>query len=729
MSIGVTEEHEELRRVVRRWVETFCPPSVPRAVLDAESEGRPGFWDSLAGAQWLGIHVAEERGGLGYGLPELAVVLEELGRAALPGPFLASALACEVLASAGGPAEQALLPALAAGETIGAVALGSPLHATREGADLRVEGELRPVLSGHLADLVIVPAMLPDATEVWCVIEAGAPGVAICELPSADRVRRSGSVTASGVTIRADRILDGMTRDRVESSAVVLASAEAVGVAQWCVETAAEYAKVRVQFGRPIGQFQGVKHRSALALARTELARAAAWDAARAVGDAENGGALAVASAGALAFAAALECAKDCVQTLGGVGFTWEHDAHIYMRRAVTLHQVFGLPSRWRLRAAQEALGGARRRLTVELPAEAAEMRAAVREFISEIEGLDPAARVARFAEAGYVVPGWPKPWGREASAVEQLVIDEELRAAGVQPPSIIIGGWALPTVIVYGTAEQQQRWIPPTLRGEIQWCQLFSEPGAGSDLASLSMRAIRTDGGWILDGQKVWTSLATTADWGICLARTDFDAPKHDGISCFMVDMRSPGIDVRPLRELTGMSMFNEVFFDAVFVPDDCLVGEAGGGWRAARTTLANERVFMGSGATTGYGVERVIGLARARGAEDDPLALDAIGRLVSTGHALAVLGYRLTLEAIAGTDPSGSEASVRKLLGVEHDQDAQEVGLQLLGADAVIDDSEGAEWMNGFLSTRSLSIAGGTSDVQKNVIAERLLGLPRDP
>lgn len=729
MPIGVTEEHEELRQVVRRWVEVECPPGVPRALLDAETEERPGFWESLVEAQWLGLHLPEDHGGLGYGLPELVVVLEELGRAAAPGPFLASALAGAALVCAGGAPAAALVPGLAAGERIGAVALGAPMDATGEGDALSLTGTLRPVLSGHLADFVVAPARLSSGSEIWCVIETGDPGVGVAELPSVDRVRRSAAVTAQGVTIPADRVLTGLDRERLDTLAIVMASAEAVGVAQWCVETAAEYAKVRVQFGRPIGQFQGVKHRSALSLARTELARAAAWDAARAVGDADNGGQLAVASAGALALDATLEAAKDCVQTLGGIGFTWEHDAHVYMRRAVTLHQLFGPPSRWRLRAAREALAGARRRLAVELPPEAAALREEVRAFISQIQALDPAKRPERFASEGYVVPGWPQPWGRGASAVEQLVIDEEFEAAGVVPPSIIIGGWALPTVIVYGTEVQQQRWIPPTLRGEIQWCQLFSEPGAGSDLASLSMRASRAEGGWILDGQKVWTSLAEVADWGICLARTDFDAPKHDGISCFMIDMRSPGIEIRPLREITGVAAFNEVFFDGVFVPDDCLVGEVNDGWRAARTTLANERVFMGSGATTGRGVERVLHLADDRGPVDDQLVLDEIGDLVVTGHALAVLGYRLTIQALAGADPSGSEAAVRKLLGVEQDQHVQEVGLRLLGGDAVIDEAEGGEWMTGFLSNRSLSIAGGTSDVQKNVIAERLLGLPRDP
>src|SRR4029079_18780861 len=218
--------------------------------------------------------------------------------------------------------------------------------------------------------------------------------------------------------------------------------------------------------------------------------------------------------------------------------------------------------------------------------------------------------------------------------------------------------GWALPPVIRYGTEEQQQRWIPATLHGDISWCQLFSEPGAGSDLAALSMSAKRVEGGWILNGQKVWPSMAKEADWGICLARTSADAAKHDGISCFMVDMRTPGIDIRPLRELSGMAMFNEVFFDDVFVAEDCLVGREHDGWRCARTTLANERVYMGSGNTIGGGVVGVLKAVEASGRGDDRLALREAGDLVVTGHALSALGFRLTLAALAGADPSGSEA-----------------------------------------------------------------------
>jgi 3-oxochol-4-en-24-oyl-CoA dehydrogenase len=356
-------------------------------------------------------------------------------------------------------------------------------------------------------------------------------------------------------------------------------------------------------------------------------------------------------------------------------------------------------------------------------------MRAELRAFLADIKDAPPEEQRVRLAEAGYITPGWRKPWGRDAGAIELLVIEEEFRAAKMQRPGIMVGAWALPNVIVYGTPEQQDRWIMPTLRGEITWCQLFSEPGAGSDLASLQLRATRIEGGWVLNGQKVWTSMAMQADWGICLARTDPDKPKHDGISCFMVDMKTPGIEIRPLRELTGMAMFNEVFFNDLFVPDDCLIGQENDGWRSARTTLANERVYMGGSNTIGGGVVGVLKALEARGLTDDRAALDQAGGLVVNGHALALLGFRLTLAALAGADPSGSEAAVRKLLGVQHDQHVQEVGLELCGPDAAIDDGDAKGWIFSFLFNRNLTIAGGTSDVQRNVIGERLLGLPRDP
>jgi alkylation response protein AidB-like acyl-CoA dehydrogenase len=345
---------------------------------------------------------------------------------------------------------------------------------------------------------------------------------------------------------------------------------------------------------------------------------------------------------------------------------------------------------------------------------------------VAAAQGTD--AKRKALVDTGLLTPHWPAPWGRGAGPVEQLVIDQELAAAGVWRPNLAVGAWALPTIIAHGNASQQERFVGPTLRGELTWCQLFSEPGAGSDLASLSMRAERGQGGWLLTGQKVWTSMAQKADWGICLARTDPDAPKHQGITYFLVDMRSAGIEVRPLREITGDALFNEVFFTEVFVPDECVVGDVDDGWRLARTTLANERVSMSSGATFGFGIEWILGTLGEGGSPEEAVVLDEVGALLAEAQSVALLGARATWRSVSGVEP-GPEASVRKLLGAEHEQRVQELGLRLLGADGAITDGPGQQWSRGFLSTRCLTIAGGTSEVQRNVIAERILGLPRDP
>lgn len=722
MPIGITEEHVALHAAVKGWVDRHCPPSVPRALLDADAEDLPSFWKDLVAQGWTGIHLEETSGGEGYGIPELVVVLEELGAVAAPGPFLATTFAAALLQVASKEVATTFGPGLADGSLIGAVAIEGTLtgEAAPDGA-LRVTGTLRPVLSGHLASLLIA-----DAGGTWVVLTSDE--FAARELDSVDRTRRVAEVTVADALVPPARQLGSLSTASVMSLAAVLFAADAVGGSQWCVATASEYAKDRRQFGRPIGQFQGVKHRCANMVGRTELARAATWDAARAVGDAETEG-FAAAAAASLAIDGYFQTAKDCVQTLGGIGFTWEHDAHVYLRRAVATRALLGAASWWQIASARLALSGVKRRLTVDLPPEAEQHREELRVLLAELKELDPGEQRRRVSEEGFVSPQWPKPWGREADALEQLVIDEEFRRAGMVRPNIAVGGWALPPLMVYGTEEQQQRWIPPTLRGEIEWCQLFSEPGAGSDLASLTTRAERVEGGWLVSGQKVWTSMAERAHWGILLARTDPEVPKHEGISFFMLDMKTSGIDVRPLRELTGHAMFNEVFLDEVFVPDDCLVGREHDGWRATRTSLANERVSMGSGSTIGHGIRGILDIVRTTGREKDTDALAEVGALVARGYALAVLGFRLTLSALTGADPSGSEASVKKLLGVEHDQHVQEVGLGLLAGEGAIADGPAASWSQQFLFTRCLTIAGGTSEIQRNIIGERVLGLPRDP
>jgi alkylation response protein AidB-like acyl-CoA dehydrogenase len=722
----VSEEHVSLHRAVRRWTDAHCPPSVPRALLDAEGEELPPFWKSLTEQGWLGLHVAEADGGQGFGLPELAVVLEELGRAVAPGPFLPTVLASAVIAAGGGEsARRAVLPGLCDGSTTGAVALGpSSIVAEPDGAGaVRLAGRARPVLGAAQAGLFVLPATGPDG-ERWYAVDAG--DVTVEPLPSLDPTRRVGEVVVEGVTVGAERQLSGLDGRLVADLAAIVMSAECAGGADWCVDTAASHAKVREQFGRPIGQFQAVKHRCADMLVAAGQAAAVAWDAARGADDREEAS-LAAAVAGVLAPEAFFTCAKDCVQVLGGIGFTWEHDVHLYLKRAASIRALLGGPQPWRARVAGLALTGTRRSLDIALPEEAEPVRVEVRALAESLVGAEPQEARLRLADEGYMAPHWPRPWGRGAGAVEQLVVDEELHRARVRRPQLAVGAWALPTIIAHGTPAQQQRWVGPTLRGEMTWCQMFSEPGAGSDLASLSTKATRVDGGWLLTGQKVWTSIAQRADWAICLARTDPDAPRHEGITYFLVDMRSAGIDVRPLRELTGQAMFNEVFLSDVFVPDDCVVGQVNGGWRLARTTLANERVSMGSGSSFGLGVESLIQLMASRAA-DDAVAMDHLGLLLAEAECLAVLGFRLTLRALSGAEP-GPESSVRKLVGVEHDQRVQETGMSLLGPEGSTVEGAAAPWTGGFLANRCLTIAGGTSEIQRNVIAERLLGLPRDP
>ncbi|WP_405596880.1 acyl-CoA dehydrogenase [Streptomyces sp. NBC_01410] len=716
MGIGITQEQLALAESVRGWLARAVPPEAVRKLLDAPGDGtgRPGYWDGAAEQGILGPHLAEEHRGGGGTVLDLAVVLEETGRAALPGPYLPSALASAVLARAG---RGDLAGALAGGERIGAVALGpGTLTATETPEGYRLDGTAPPVLGGGQADLLVL-----DTGTAWLAVDADQFTVRVHE--SADPTRPTAEVTAHGVTVPPDRVLDidtGLVRDL----ACVLYAAEACGTAAWALHTAAEYAKVREQFGRPIGQFQAVKHLCADMLVRVEQARALTWDAARAVDEAEDVRGLAAALAASVALDAAYSCAKDCIQVLGGIGFTWEHDAHLYLRRALVARQLLGPGDSHRLRAVRLAAGGARRELRLELPAEAASHRGPARAAAASVRGLDPAAVRRELAPTGYAAPHLPEPYGLGAGAVQQLVVQEELRAAGVRVSDLGIATWVVPSLIAYGTPAQRERFLGPTLRGDLRWCQLFSEPGAGSDLASLRTRAEKTPDGWLVSGQKVWTSSAQRADYGILLARTDPEAPKHKGLTYFVVDMkRTDGIDIRPLKEITGDSLFNEVYFDAALLPDDAVVGKIGEGWKVARNTLGNERVHMADQIAFDTGLEAL--LARASGLDGADRV--RIGALAAEAHALACIGLRTTMRQVSGLEP-GAGASVRKLVQTVHQQKTAELGLELLGPEGALNEGAGARAVHGFLMSRCLTIAGGTTQVQLNVVAERILGLPRD-
>jgi 3-oxochol-4-en-24-oyl-CoA dehydrogenase len=733
--MGLTEEQAALAGAVADWA---AGAGFAESVRAAEHEGPEvlleSSWKGLVDLGVLGVAVPETNGGAAGTLLDLAVALEAAARGLVPGPLLSVATTALLLSEhAGAPLAEELLPGICDGSVrVGAARAATSLALAADG---RVSGTVPVVLDAGAVTHVLVgvlPAEPPSAkaeqgaVERWTVLPVDAAGVSVeVSAHAPDLSRTIGSVHLDGAVVAPDAWVE-VAPGRVGDLLTVLASAEASGTARWALETAVAYAGVREQFGRKIGSFQAIKHLCAQMLERAESATAVAWGAAVADDDPAQLR-FAASVAGVVALDAAVDNAKDCIQVLGGIGFTWEHDAHLHLRRALGARQLLGGTDRLRHDVSALALDGVRRRLHIDLGDDVEGLRRSVRSDVDRVREARGADRRTVLAETGLLAPHWPAPYGRGADPRTQLVIDGELGAAGVTRPDLAIGAWAAPTILGHGTDAQKEKFVPPTLRGEIVWCQLFSEPGAGSDLASLRTRAERVEGGWRLTGQKVWTSLAAEADWAICLARTNPDAPRHKGITYFLVDMRSPGIEIRPLREITGEAVFNEVFLDGVVVPDDCVVGQVDDGWRLARTTLANERVAM-SGSSLGADVERALRLLAAGdvGAAAAAVRRARVGAAVADAVTVQMLGARSTLRSLAGHGP-GAESSVQKLVGVRHRQEAAELVYDLMGPEALIGGDEAREALRELLLTRCLSIAGGTTQVLRNVAAERILGLPR--
>jgi alkylation response protein AidB-like acyl-CoA dehydrogenase len=340
----------------------------------------------------------------------------------------------------------------------------------------------------------------------------------------------------------------------------------------------------------------------------------------------------------------------------------------------------------------------------------------------------------AQLADAGLAAVHWPvEHGGRGASAAGALAVAEELAGYDV-PGDVFRIGTAMigPTIIAHGTPAQQARYLPPMLRGDEIWCQLWSEPGAGSDLAALSTRAVLDGDDFVLDGQKVWTSGAHYSAWGLGIFRSDPSAPKHDGISCLVVDMASPGITVRPLRQMTGAAHFNEVFFDGVRVPAENLVGDLHDGWRVARTTLMNERFAAGAMDTSEAAFEALVGVARRRGVTGDPVVRQALARIHVLGRLTDLTSARVRAALQAGSIP-GPEGSILKLALAGLITERANVGAGLLGpAGALLDGPdapEGGRWADAVLGSFAMHIGGGTDEIQRNIVAEVVLGLPREP
>jgi alkylation response protein AidB-like acyl-CoA dehydrogenase len=723
MSIAITEEHRALAQSVADFLTDHQTRAAARGLLDAEVDALPAFWAELANLGLLGLHVPEELGGSGFGLPETLVVAEQMGRHLAPGPFVPTVITSAVLAAAG-PDElrKRLLPGLADGSVIGAAALGGEVTY----ADGAATGKAGVVISGHLADVLLVPA-----GDDVLVVEKSAGGVRAKVPANLDQSRRAARVTLDAATAT---VLPGARRLLTDVARAVLA-AEAVGVASETTQQAAEYAKVRQQFGRPIATFQAVKHHCANMLVAAELATAATWDAGRAGIGGGDQFSYTAAIAAVLAVPAAVGNANLNIQVHGGIGFTWEHDAHLYLRRAAAVAAVLDTEQ-----AAIEVTGlvrqGVRRAAAIELPPEAEPVRAAIGPDVARLRDLAGEQRKQALIDTGYAMPHWPKPWGRDATAIEQLVIEQEFTAAGIKRPSLGITSWIILTLIQHASPDQVARWVRPALSQDVIWCQLFSEPGAGSDAAGIRTRATRTEQGWRINGQKVWTSGAHEADFGLATVRTNPDAPKHEGITMMVIDMHAPGVTVRPLKMPNGDSNFNEVFFDDVFVADSDVVGPVDGGWTVARATLGNESVSIGGG--DGGRIMPAEAFIAPLDAHPERLAGGAgrVGRHIARTHMMGVLNQRSAYRALAsagagdgqGRGP-GPEGNITKLLLSEIGHETAAIMAELAGPDGAFLEGKGAMAAMLVLMNRAMSIAGGTSEIKRNQIAERILGLPRDP
>ena len=646
MSIAITEEHRALAQTVVGLLTKHQSRAAARGLLTEEADARPAFWAELGGLGLLGLHISEEHGGSGFGLAETLVVAEQMGRYLAPGPFVPTVMASAVLAVAGpDDLRKRLLPALADGSVIGAVALGGEVRHANGAAT----GQAGVVISGHLADVLLVPA----GDDVLVIEKAG--GGVQAEVPAnLDQSRRAARVRLDAAPAT---VLPGARGLLTDVARAVLA-AEAAGIAGETTEQAAEYAKIRQQFGRPIATFQAVKHHCANMLVAAELAAAAGWDAGRAGIDGGDQLRYTAAIAAALAVPAAVSNASLNIQVHGGIGFTWEHDAHLYLRRAAAIAAVVDTEQA-AIEVTDLVRRGVRRAAAIDLPAAAEPIRAAITPDVARLRDLRGKARKQALIETGYVMPHWPKPWGRDASAIEQLVIEQEFATAGIKRPSYGITSWIILTLIQHASPEQVARWVRPALNQDVIWCQLFSEPGAGSDAAGIRTRATRVKGdgevggGWRINGQKVWTSGAHLASFGLATVRTNPNAPKHEGITTMVIDMHAPGVTVRPLKMPTGNSDFNEVFFDDVFVPDADVVGPVDAGWTVARATLGNESVSIGGG-DSGMVMPGEAFIAPLD-AHPERLAGGAgrVGRQISRTQAMGVLNQRSAYRAVAGGGP----------------------------------------------------------------------------
>ncbi|HVV08080.1 acyl-CoA dehydrogenase [Amycolatopsis sp.] len=715
-----------------------------KQVSDPGSVTELALWPPLAELGLAGLPVPESRGGSGGSWADLAVAMEACGAVLAPTPAVAVAGAIGTLDRLPGEESGALLSRICSGALVPAVAWTerSGLGGARGGfqAELgedvvRVSGRADVVLSPEASGYLVL-AESPDGP-VLLAVEPDADGATMRRIEGLDLLRPLGALTLystpATVLARGGAAVAAVQRGVVTAGAAL--ASELVGAAGHCLAAAVAYAGERTQFGHPIGSFQAIKHICADLLTGVELARAAARHLAALLDSGASAPELedAVALALLQATTVARKASADYIQILGGIGFTWEHEAHLYYRRAGAAAPLFGGSAAHRRRL-DPTTGNHGHAVTASAPGTPAA------ELAAHVERLLPAHRekwgsddsfTARLDwqrtlhAVGWIAPQWPTEFGgRGLGIVDQVACDRVLAEHRAPDLAGVLGvNNVAPTLMRYGTPEQQ-RYLHGIQSGETVWCQGFSEPGSGSDLASLRTRAVLDGDEFVINGQKIWTSEGMEADYCLLLVRTDPDAKPHKGISALLVPLDTPGITRRPITQITGEGGFAELFFDDVRVPKDALLGPLNEGWTVTMTTLGFERagvIMMAS--RLEQTVYDLVGELSGRDL-DDGIRLELTDRLVES-RLLALLGQRALGRIAAGGAP-GAEHSVIKLAWSLAMQAVGDTHLAALGLDGVAGDTTRSAQL-AYLRSRAATIAGGTTEIMRNILAERVLGLPR--
>jgi alkylation response protein AidB-like acyl-CoA dehydrogenase len=769
MNFGFSEEQEMLRGEVRRFLDEHCPIPEVRRLKETELGFREELWAEMARLGWLGVALPEAYGGAGLSWVDMVVVLEETGRSLFPSPLLANTLAAAAILERGDEEQKRRwLSGLADGSRKGTVALfeegqglrasDTALRAEREGEGFLLYGEKRGVADPETADLFVVSFRCGDGPDDLglAVVDAETAGVEAKAYPLIDQTKRLGHLSLDGVHVDRDRLLGapgaaGPGIERLIDQGAIAVSAEISGAVEAALQLTVQYAKERIQFGSPIGHFQAVKHPLAEIHVDLESFRSLLYYGAWAIDQRPDEVSRSASLAKAYAVDTFVRMGIDGIQLHGATGFTVAEDIHLYLMRSKWARPIFGdanahYDRAFELRQLPLLRGGAHFDLTPEEEEFRQEVRAFLAEHNPPRHQRGPGEMVEWWKavrEERYVGFSWPRECGGGGGSVmEQFILKEEMLKA--EAPMIgrdYTGlGWVGPAIIQFGSDAQKEKYLPEILDGRSAWCTGYSEPGVGSDLASLQCRAVREGDEYVVNGQKIWISLAHMATGIYCMVRTDFECEKFDGITCLLIPMDSPGIEVRPIKSFAGdhfADLYNEVFFTDVRVPVENRVGKEGEGWQIICSALQNERSGIAEVNRHHKALERLTELAGRSRISGKPALEDTelrrkLSRFSARIEAARLNGLRTLTRQVRG-EPTQSDASINKLHNCNLLVSMAELGMELLGAASpYVGDTEasvdGGRWQVGALGWPTTVIGGGTPNIQKNIIAERMLGLPKD-